>query len=227
MILTGPLDRDSGTRTEAGQKVPHEKPECAVASVFFVGRDEGDASTQDFLDRRRDRVTAIGDDDQQAVACIESGLHGHIVAGPDHSFVCSLSVSSKVGVPIGSIVTAASLATLYQWGWPFAPPSENTNGPGAMAGFGIIECHGHGSQPIVAGRYRGRLGSRHGKDRPVAADRRGMNLFDRIGAGLDGSRPFRSSRSVPVPSRGSNARRLPSSSERTTYRDPSRLTTEV
>ena len=41
---------------------------------LVVGRHEGDASAEDFLDRRRDRVTAIGDDDQEPVARIESGL---------------------------------------------------------------------------------------------------------------------------------------------------------
>ena len=41
-MLAGPAGCDSGTRTEAGQNVPHEKPECAVASVLTVGRHERD-----------------------------------------------------------------------------------------------------------------------------------------------------------------------------------------
>jgi hypothetical protein len=34
LMINGPPGCDSGTRTEAGQKVPHEKPEWAVARAL-------------------------------------------------------------------------------------------------------------------------------------------------------------------------------------------------
>ena len=85
--LDGDLERfraacDWGTRTEAGQKVPQAKPECAVARVWSLAVVEGDLGAQGLLEGRRGGRAAIGDGDQQPVAGVEQRLQVDILAGP-------------------------------------------------------------------------------------------------------------------------------------------------